>query len=108
MSQSSIKPYSSEKIRIDALKRIKKEKHLKESIDEADREAQRSVVLNSTGIKINGVNSAVSNNELPSVEEELNLIKKSKSYTKGESSFMNDSDTKSNGTPNLSRRSVNL
>lgn len=106
VSQSSIKPYSSEKIRIDALKRIKKEKHLKESIDEADREAQRSVVLNSTGIKINGVNSAVSNNELPSVEEELNLIKKSKSYTKGESSFMNDSDTKSNGTPNLSRRSV--
>ena len=81
-------------------------KELQVAIEEADKESKRLVIVDSNTIKINGIVSMTANNKsLPSMDEELNIIKGQSSKKENRSGSI---DTKPNESINMNKRKVNL
>jgi hypothetical protein len=82
-------------------------KELHMAIEEADKESKRLVIVDSNTIKINGIMSTTANNNnnnLPTMDEELNIIKEQSSRKENRSGSM---DTKPNESINMNKRKVN-
>lgn len=81
MAKEFIRAYDCNKTRAEALKKAKKTPNLQLSIDEADKQSQRSVIVDSNCVKINGVSASTSTDKsLLSVDEELKMIKQENKY----------------------------
>jgi len=80
-----------------------KEMHI--AIENADKESKRLVIVDSNSVKINGiVSSSVNNKHLPSMDEELIIIKGQNSRKENRSESM---DIKPNESTNMNKRKVN-
>ena len=106
VSKDCIKPYDSEKIKIEAFKKYKNKKEFLIGIEEADTESKRLVIVDSNSVKINGVAStATSNTNLPSLDEELKMIK-GHGQLKENQFVKNHSATSTNESACLNKRKV--
>ena len=104
VSKDSIKPFDSEKIKIEALKKVKSSPVMSKELPIAIADASKEIQLFIIGTDQIGINGIVSPT-LPSMDEELSIIK-GKNFQKDNRS--ESMDTMSNDSTRMNTREVNL